>query len=63
MSSNPCDSCRIGCPYRLFINCPKWLAWAQAQNQEQEEDDYGEAMGDTEDTDDDPDFQWYSNGD
>lgn len=55
MSSNPCDSCRTGCPYRLFIYCPKWLAWAQAQNQE-EEDDYGEALGDTEDPDDDPDF-------
>lgn len=46
---NPCEDCKARCPYRLFIDCPIWLAWAQAENEM--EDNY-ETMGNTEDTDD-----------
>ena len=26
MDVNPCESCKRPCPYRLFIDCPIWLA-------------------------------------
>ncbi len=27
------------CPYRLFIDCPIWLAWAEEKNIAEREDD------------------------
>lgn len=32
MDINPCETCTRTCPYRLFIDCPDWLAWAAAKN-------------------------------
>lgn len=32
MGLNPCETCVSPCPYRLFIDCPDWLAWAAAKN-------------------------------
>lgn len=34
MDVNPCETCVSPCPYRLFIDCPDWLAWAEAKNLE-----------------------------
>ncbi len=39
MDVNPCESCKRPCPYRLFIDCPIWLAWAEEKNMAEREDD------------------------
>lgn len=36
MDANPCESCAKACPYRLFIDCPDWLAWAAEKNRAEE---------------------------
>ena len=39
MNVNPCESCTKRCPYRLFIDCPVWLAWAEEKNRAEMEDE------------------------
>ena len=39
MDVNPCESCKRPCHYRLFIDCPIWLAWAEEKNVAEREDD------------------------
>lgn len=39
MDANPCESCTKACPYRLFIDCPDWLAWAAEKNRTETEDE------------------------
>ena len=29
---NPCETCKRKCPFKLFIDCPIWLEWAEEQN-------------------------------
>ena len=42
MRENPCVNCGKRCPYRLFIDCPTWEAWAAEKNSEMEEEDQDE---------------------
>lgn len=39
---NPCERCAGPCRYRLFIDCPKWQAWAEEQNREDDQDEEDE---------------------
>ncbi len=39
MNANPCENCTKRCPYRLFIDCPDWLAWAAERNSAEMEDE------------------------
>ena len=46
--SHPCNSCQRTCV--TFWECPRWQDWARRNREEDEYD--GEALGDTEDSDD-----------